>query len=98
MKTRSAPRSQALLGNALPRSSASRHAGAERTNIRQAEPVGSAFPGRAWERDGDNMPLVEIRNLSKVYHKGEQAIRPLHNVDLDIERGDFLSLRGASGS
>src|SRR5262245_35278846 len=44
------------------------------------------------------MPLVEIRNLTKEYHKGDQVIRPLRDVDLDIDKGDFLSLRGASGS
>jgi putative ABC transport system ATP-binding protein len=44
------------------------------------------------------MPLVEIRNLTKEYRKGEQLIRPLHGVDLDIGKGEFLSLQGSSGS
>jgi putative ABC transport system ATP-binding protein len=44
------------------------------------------------------MPLVEIRNLTKVYHKGDQKIIPLRDVNLDVERGDLVSLMGASGS
>jgi putative ABC transport system ATP-binding protein len=43
-------------------------------------------------------PLVEIRNLSKVYVRGKQKLEVLHHVDLDIERGDFLALMGPSGS
>ncbi|HZT05013.1 MAG TPA: ABC transporter ATP-binding protein [Steroidobacteraceae bacterium] len=43
-------------------------------------------------------PLVEIRNLSKVYTRGRQKIEVLHHVDLDIAPGDFLALMGPSGS
>ncbi len=43
-------------------------------------------------------PLVEIRNLSKVYTRGRQKIEVLHHVDLDIGQGDFLALMGPSGS
>ncbi|HEX8756868.1 MAG TPA: ABC transporter ATP-binding protein [Steroidobacteraceae bacterium] len=43
-------------------------------------------------------PLVEIRSLSKVYTRGRQKIEVLHQVDLDIGRGDFLALMGPSGS
>ena len=42
--------------------------------------------------------LVEIRKLSKVYERGRQKIEVLHQVDLDIEKGDFLALMGPSGS
>jgi putative ABC transport system ATP-binding protein len=44
------------------------------------------------------MPLVEVRNVTKEYRKGEQTIAPLKEVNLDVERGDFVSLMGASGS
>lgn len=44
------------------------------------------------------MPLVEIRGLTKEYRKGEQVITPLRDVNLDVEKGDFVSLMGASGS
>ncbi len=44
------------------------------------------------------MPLVEIRNLVKHFHKGGETIKPLDGVSLDIEPGEFVSLMGASGT
>jgi putative ABC transport system ATP-binding protein len=44
------------------------------------------------------MPLVAVRQVTKEYRKGDQKITPLHEVSLEIERGDFVSLMGASGS
>lgn len=44
------------------------------------------------------MPLVEIRNLSKSFRKGDEVITPLENVDLDVEAGDFISMMGPSGT
>lgn len=44
------------------------------------------------------MALVEIRNVSKQYHKGDQTIKPLDAVTLDIETGEFISLMGSSGT
>lgn len=44
------------------------------------------------------MALVEIKNLTKHYHKGGQTIKPLDGVTLDIEQGEFISLMGASGT
>lgn len=44
------------------------------------------------------MALLEIRRLCKSFRKGDEVITPLQDVDLDIERGDFVTLMGASGS
>jgi putative ABC transport system ATP-binding protein len=44
------------------------------------------------------MALVEVRNVTKIYYKGEHEITPLKDVSLDVEKGDFVSLMGASGS
>jgi putative ABC transport system ATP-binding protein len=44
------------------------------------------------------MPLIEIRNITKQYHKGDETITPLDSVSLDIEQGEFISLMGASGT
>ncbi len=44
------------------------------------------------------MPLVEIHNISREYIQGDQRITPLHEANLTIGRGEFVSLMGASGS
>ena len=44
------------------------------------------------------MALVEIRNVTKHYHKGGETIKPLDGVSLDIEKGEFVSLMGSSGT
>jgi putative ABC transport system ATP-binding protein len=44
------------------------------------------------------MPLIECRKLTKMYRKGDTTITPLHELDLDVEEGDFLALMGPSGS
>src|SRR5437867_6032990 len=44
------------------------------------------------------MPLVELRNVSKIYRLGEEEIRALDDVTLDIDGGEFISIIGPSGS
>ena len=44
------------------------------------------------------MALVEIQNVTKRYHQGDETITPLESVSLKIEQGEFLSLMGASGT
>ncbi len=43
-------------------------------------------------------PIVEIRNLSKVYNQGEIQVTALDDIHLNIENSDFLTLMGPSGS
>lgn len=44
------------------------------------------------------MTMIECRALTREYRKGENIIRPLDGLDLEIDRGDFLALMGPSGS
>ncbi len=44
------------------------------------------------------MALVELRNVTKRFRKGEEVITPLDDVSLDIEPGEFVSLMGPSGT
>ena len=44
------------------------------------------------------MSLIECRELTRLYRKGENTIRPLDKLNLDVPRGEFLALMGPSGS
>lgn len=44
------------------------------------------------------MALIECRDLSRIYHRGSEEIKPLDSMDLDIEAGSFIALMGPSGS
>lgn len=44
------------------------------------------------------MAFIECRALTREYSRGENIIRPLDNLDLDVDRGAFLALMGPSGS
>jgi putative ABC transport system ATP-binding protein len=44
------------------------------------------------------MALVELRNVSKNFSKGDETITPLDDVSLQIHEGDFVSLMGPSGT
>ncbi|MBP5740981.1 MAG: ABC transporter ATP-binding protein [Bacteroidales bacterium] len=41
--------------------------------------------------------MIELRNINKTYNNG-QPLHVLKGIDLDIERGEFVSIMGASGS
>ena len=43
-------------------------------------------------------PIISIRGLRKVYHVGKVDVEALRGVDLDVAKGDFLSIIGPSGS
>ena len=44
------------------------------------------------------MSTVIMRKVSKTFGKGEIAVHALRDVDLDVDKGDFVCLSGPSGS
>lgn len=44
------------------------------------------------------MSLIECKQLTREYRRGENVIRPLDQLDLDVDAGSFLALMGPSGS
>lgn len=45
-----------------------------------------------------NELVVEARQLSKVYVMGGEEVRAVDGVDLEVRKGDFVSVMGPSGS
>lgn len=44
------------------------------------------------------MAMIECRQVTRTYRRGDQEITPLDRLDLDVEAGEFLALMGPSGS
>ncbi|WP_078392545.1 ABC transporter ATP-binding protein [Shouchella patagoniensis] len=44
------------------------------------------------------MDILKIENLSKVYGKGETAVKALDNVSFTVRKGEFTAIIGPSGS
>ncbi|XRG79040.1 ABC transporter ATP-binding protein [Rossellomorea sp. GAMAL-10_SWC] len=43
-------------------------------------------------------PIIQIKNMTKMYELGGETVMALQSVSLDIQKGDFISVIGPSGS
>ncbi len=55
-------------------------------------------PGAPAGVAGTRPPLISAHDVSKIYTVGEQTVRALDEVSLEIEEGDFVAIMGPSGS
>src|SRR5512137_2668186 len=44
------------------------------------------------------MPLIEARNISKIYSLGDIEVRALDGISTTIEKGESVAIMGQSGS
>ena len=42
--------------------------------------------------------LIKLTNINKSYRNGDQELRVLKDIDLEVEEGEFLAIMGPSGS
>jgi ABC-type lipoprotein export system ATPase subunit len=50
------------------------------------------------ETRNETQPIVRTEQVTRVYHVGAQAVPALRGVDLSVEAGKVIALRGRSGS
>ncbi len=62
--------------------------------------IARAIPGGAGTGDAQRPrhPVIEVHEVSKVFHLGQIRVRALREVSLRIETGDFVAIMGSSGS
>lgn len=46
----------------------------------------------------ERKPVIQVRDLYKIYRVGDTKVRALNGVDFDIYEGEFCSIVGTSGS
>ncbi len=43
-------------------------------------------------------PMIELRDVSRIYRAGDTEVRALDGVNLSLQRGEFVAIMGSSGS
>lgn len=46
----------------------------------------------------NKMSFIEVRNLSKIYGENENRVYALKEINIEIQKGEFITIVGASGS
>ena len=44
------------------------------------------------------MPILQLTDICKDYYQGKEPVRVLKNINLTVEKGDYLAIMGPSGS
>ena len=51
------------------------------------------------EKRSENMTkLIELKGINKAYKNGDQELRVLKDINLEVEEGEFVAMMGPSGS
>ena len=46
----------------------------------------------------ENRPLIELKDIYKIYQMGSEEVRANDGISLSIEKGEFVAIVGKSGS
>ena len=44
------------------------------------------------------MPILELKDICKDYQQGREPVRVLKNINLTVQKGDYIAIMGPSGS
>ena len=44
------------------------------------------------------IPIIRLRNVAKHYHMGDETVKALDDISIDIYQGEFVAIVGPSGS
>jgi putative ABC transport system ATP-binding protein len=50
------------------------------------------------EKDMETDNVIELKNVEKYYEMGDETVKALDDIDIEIKRGDFVAIMGPSGS
>ena len=45
-----------------------------------------------------NSPVIELQGIEKIYETGAIRVHALRNINLEVDRGEFVAIMGTSGS
>lgn len=73
---------------------------AQRADLAErSEPLaGRPFLVHQQDAEVDSDPLITLTHIHKIYKMGDVEIHALHGISLQIRRGEFVAIMGASGS
>ena len=66
--------------------------------MNEVSPLASVTSGAAPRAATGRVPLIELRDITKTYVRGDVATEVLHGISLDIWPGELVAIMGASGS